>query len=164
MFCSLFREGVLEKNATHRKPFTHTTTTAQKTAPGWNSNPEFTCFPIRSRHACICSKNFLGSAAEFFLSKIAIRLREQITVLVVHLRSVCTAVHETNLRVIHRDPVDTLACGCGGDRVTRRNAIRDVVFSAANDRADLAAVLEKARSLNALRSRRRGPSPRSGPA
>ena len=32
-----------------------------------------------------------------------------------------------------------MACGCGGDRVSRR----DVVHSAANDRANLATVLEK---------------------
>ena len=36
-----------------------------------------------------------------------------------------------------------LACGCGGDRVSRHNLIRDVVHSAANDRANLATVLEK---------------------
>ena len=33
--------------------------------------------------------------------------------------------------------------GCGGARVTRHNLIRDVVHSAANDRANLATVLEK---------------------
>ena len=36
-----------------------------------------------------------------------------------------------------------LACGCGGDWVSRHNLIRDVVHSAANDRANLATVLEK---------------------
>ena len=36
-----------------------------------------------------------------------------------------------------------LACGCGGDRISRHNLIRDVVHSAANDRANLATVLEK---------------------
>ena len=44
-----------------------------------------------------------------------------------------------------------LACVCGGDRVTRHNLIRDVVHSAANDRANLAAVLE---NLASTRSRR----------
>ena len=33
-----------------------------------------------------------------------------------------------------------LVCGCGGDGFTRHNLIRDVVHSAANDRANLAAV------------------------
>ena len=36
-----------------------------------------------------------------------------------------------------------LVCGCGGDRVTRHSLVRDVVHSAANDRAGLGAVLEK---------------------
>ena len=36
-----------------------------------------------------------------------------------------------------------LVCGCGGDRVTCHNLVRDVVPSAANDRASLGAVLEK---------------------
>ena len=36
-----------------------------------------------------------------------------------------------------------LVCGCGGDRVTRHNLGRDVVHSAANDRARIGAVLEK---------------------
>ena len=36
-----------------------------------------------------------------------------------------------------------LVCGCGGDRVTRHNLVRDVVHSAANDKACLGAVLEK---------------------
>ena len=36
-----------------------------------------------------------------------------------------------------------LVCGCGGGRVTRHNLVRDVVRSAANDRASLGAVLEK---------------------
>ena len=36
-----------------------------------------------------------------------------------------------------------MASGCGGDRVYRHNLIRDVVHSAANDRANLATVLEK---------------------
>ena len=36
-----------------------------------------------------------------------------------------------------------LVCGCGGDRVTRHNLVRDVVHSAANNQARLGAVLEK---------------------
>ena len=42
-----------------------------------------------------------------------------------------------------------LVCGCGGDRVTRHNLVRDVVHSAANDRASLGAVLEKPGLLHA---------------
>ena len=38
-----------------------------------------------------------------------------------------------------------LVCGCGGDRVTRHNLVRDVVHSAANDKESLGAVLEKPR-------------------
>ena len=36
-----------------------------------------------------------------------------------------------------------LVCSCGGDRVIRHNLVRDVVHSAANDRAGLGAILEK---------------------
>ena len=38
---------------------------------------------------------------------------------------------------------NALACGCGGDRVSRHNLIRDVVHSAANNSANLSTVLEK---------------------
>ena len=36
-----------------------------------------------------------------------------------------------------------MVCGCGGDRVTRHNLVRDVVHSAANYGTNLATVLEK---------------------
>ena len=36
-----------------------------------------------------------------------------------------------------------LVCSCGGDRVIRHNMIRDVVHSAANNKAGLGAILEK---------------------
>ena len=51
-----------------------------------------------------------------------------------------------------------LACGCGGDRVSRHNLIRDVVHSAANDRANLATVLEKLGLLFSPAGRRLSPT------
>ena len=50
--------------------------------------------------------------------------------------------HDTNCTLC-KSGDHALTCRCGGDRVSRPNVFRDVVHMAVNDRANLAAVMEK---------------------